>query len=397
MTSVEPGAGTESFRTGGSPSAFCSVFPSAPVRPLPVGCPSAAGSSPVRRRFDVASPSARRLLGVVAGRVRCRYGPDAAEVRGRSGALAGAGPVVGRGPAGCRNLRAGRPVNRAVRGDSGRLGRVVRLQAREEATATVRVRRAAPMPGPGPRRPAPYTRPYGRRAEPRPDMTVREAPHASRTVRRPRGLKAAVSPSPLVPLPAGRPTRFSWKTSGNPPARAHGRAHGHTPGARAPPLRPGAGTAAAPRRRPGHKGGTCPSGSPARAPGRAGSGPRAGARSDRRAGAGTGPSRGRIGAESRVLRRPAAGVSPPLRTRPARRPGSAPARRRAGGSGRWPGRGPGPVQGWFGGTRPDPGHRSRRERWRGPATGGAFTVRPQCAPAEFARTHNNPAIGNTAP
>lgn len=224
--------------------------------------PSAAGSSPVRHRCAVGSPSVRR-----------RSGAGSVPVRERSGALAGAGPVAGRGPAGCRSPRAGGPRTGRFGAMGTRFRRAVRCgvhagattgtgRTRRRSTASDEVRRQVRGSGPRPygygarrRRPARSRglRPRtpvrtGRRAEPRPDTTVREAPHASRTVRRPRGLKAAVSPSPLVPLPAGRPTRFSWKTSENPPARAHGRAHGHTPGARAPPLRPGAGTAAAPRR-----------------------------------------------------------------------------------------------------------------------------------------------------
>lgn len=98
--------------------------------------------------------------------------------------------------------------------------------------------------------------------------SVREARSAPRTGPPPAGNEATVFPQPAVSSAAGRPTQHPCKRSRKDRARAHGRAHGHTPGAR----------------------GETPAGAPARAAGavRTGRRTRSGARvrAGRRVGAG---------------------------------------------------------------------------------------------------------------
>lgn len=62
--------------------------------------------------------------------------------------------------------------------------------------------------------------------------SVREARSAPRTGPPPAGNEATVFPQPAVSSAAGRPTQHPCKRSPKDRARAHGRAHGHTPGAR---------------------------------------------------------------------------------------------------------------------------------------------------------------------
>lgn len=137
----------------------------------------------------------------------------------------------------------------------------------------------------GPRkgvRGVPGGRRFGAYGPPRPDTTVREAPYASRTVRRPRGLKAAVSPSPLVPVRSGPTHATLMETRGGRPgqsARAGARPHTRsTPGTGPAGARPGAPGSRDPPRPPGTTGARRGTVHRGRDPGRARTGVRRGAR-----------------------------------------------------------------------------------------------------------------------
>lgn len=149
------------------------------------------------------------------------------------------------GRSGCPRIRRPNPVRPATSGQFQEAPEPFSLYIMAVYTPFVPVRSALPQdlrhtrPGPGRTREGPgkgsavaLGPPWAAGAAPA-ARQVREAWSAPRTGPPPAGNEATVFPQPAVSSAAGRPTQHPCKRSRWGRARAHGRAHGHTPGARA--------------------------------------------------------------------------------------------------------------------------------------------------------------------